>query len=373
MTTQTSNDVGARFVTNWIAYKREVKKIVVGCDDILDLAGIAIFSDGHFLMEALPGAGKTTIALALSSAIKNGIGGVFQGTADLLPMDIIGSKAWDPEKKKLVKQPGAVQDTMNIVVADETNRLAPKTASSLLMVMQERVLNIQGERYPMADPFLVIGTQNPIEQEGVYPLPEALLDRFAMKAKLAYLSRDLEIELVRRAAVYARDQSKAAGIEPVLTIEQMREMRRYAQEQVIVELAVSAYMIDLVRATRPELEEFDYMPKEFGRFIDFGASQRAGLWLTACSKAHAAMRGSTHVHVEDVQAVAPVVLGHRLTLKADARFGNKRGLEYDIVAALLESVPTVGQPRQKEQLPVVDTEVPVSSSPRRRWWQIFGG
>lgn len=375
-TSQLTHDFAAQFASKWQAYKAEVKKIIVGLDEVINLAGICLFSDGHFLLEDIPGAGKTTLALALSAAIKDGVGGVFQGTADLLPMDIIGSKAWNPETRKLEIQHGAVTPLMNILVADETNRLAPKTASSLLMVMQERVLNIQGVIFPCANPFLVIGTQNPIEQEGVYPLPEALLDRFAMKVVPGELIFDDEVELTRRASVYARDQAKAAKVEPVLTPGDMNAMREYAQTQVGLEMAVSAYIVRLARSTRPRCEEFALMPRQYRELIDMGAGRRAGLWLTACSKAHAAMRGSPQVHFTDVQAVAPFVLGHRITLKADAKFTGSKTLPMDIVNGLLESVPTVVGAVEKAQpchLDDCDAEVHVNTTGggKRKWWQIW--
>jgi MoxR-like ATPase len=330
----------AQFVTDWNAYKYEVQKVIVGLEDVIQLAGIAFFSNGHFLMEALPGAGKTTLAEALSAAIKDGVGGFFPGTADLMPMDIIGSKAWNPETKRLEIQPGAITDKMNIVVVDETNRLAPKTASALLEVMQGRRINIQGHSMPCADPFLVIGTQNPIEQEGTYPMPEALLDRFAMRLSLKRLSRELEIELTCRPAVYAVRQAEAAGVVQVLTPTRMREMRNYAQS-LPIEPAVSAYIVDLVRATDPNCAEFTHMPKEFKELVQAGSGLRGSIWLTSTARAHAAMRGSDQVHVSDVQAVAPYVLQHRITLTPDARFNGSKGLEQKIVEALIECVPTV--------------------------------
>jgi MoxR-like ATPase len=335
------HNFGQVFADNWANYKREVKKIIVGLDDVIDLNGICIFSDGHALLEDIPGAGKTTLALALSAAMKDGVGGVFQGTADLLPMDIIGSKAWNPETRQLEIQHGAVTPKMNILVADETNRLAPKTASSLLMVMQERKLNIQGHIFNCADPFLVIGTQNPIEQEGVYPLPEALLDRFAMKIIPGELAFDDEVDLVRRPATFARDQARSAGVQPVLSTDDMKRMRHYAQTEILMELPVSQYAIRLARATRKRCDEHKYMNPQDQGFLDMGAGRRAGIWMTACAKSHAAMRGSEKVHFEDVQAVAPYVLAHRLTLKADQKFGGDKDLPQQIVKRLLDSVPTV--------------------------------
>lgn len=336
---QPLSGTAAQFVTDWNAYKHEVKKVIVGLEDVIQLAGIAFFSNGHFLMEALPGAGKTTLAEALSAAIKDGKGGFFPGTADLMPMDIIGSRAWNPETKRLELQYGAIKPDMNIVVVDETNRLAPKTASCLLEVMQGRRLNIQGESIPCADPFLVIGTQNPIEQEGTYPMPEALLDRFAMRLSLKRLSRELEIELTCRPAVYAVRQAEAAGVVQVLTPTRMVEMRDYAQS-LPIEPAVTAYIVDLVRATDPDCAEFVHMPAEFKKLVQAGSGLRGSIWLTSTSRAHAAMRGSDRVHIEDVQAVAPYVLQHRITLTPDAAYGSK-GLQEKIVEALIKSVPTV--------------------------------
>jgi len=340
MTTIINNINSQQFLAQWNAYKREIQKLIVGLEDVIDLSGIAFFSNGHFLMEALPGAGKTTLAEALSAAIKDGIGGYFPGTADLMPMDIIGSKAWNPETKKLEIQRGAINETMNIVVVDETNRLAPKTASCLLEVMQGRRINIQGFSMPCANPFLVIGTQNPIEQEGTYPMPEALRDRFAMRMNLKRLSRELEKMLISRSAVYATKQAEAAGIVPVLTPTMMIEMREFAQN-LPIEDAVNGYIVDLVRATDPNCEEFEWMPKEHKETVLAGSGLRGSIWLTSTSRAHAAMRGSDKVHIKDVQAVAPFVLQHRVTLTPDAAFNGRKGQEEKIVRDLIQSVPTV--------------------------------
>ncbi len=331
----------SQFVTDWSAYKHEVKKVMVGLDDVITLAGIAMFSNGHFLMEAEPGAGKTTLAEALSAAMKDGVGGYFPGTADMMPMDIIGSRAWNPETKRLEIQRGAINETMNIVIVDETNRLSPKTASCLLEVMQGRRLNIQGFSMPMPDMFMLIGTQNPIEQEGTYPMPEAMLDRFAMRLTLRRLSKELEMDLINRPAVYAVRQAEAAGVVPALTPVRMAEMRNYAQS-LTIEPAVSAYIVELVRATSPNCQEFaNHMPKEFRDLVQAGSGLRGSIWMTSTARAHAAMRGSDKVHVEDVQAVAPYVLQHRISLTPDAAFNGTKGLQLKIVEALIQSVPTV--------------------------------
>lgn len=336
----TSNMNSELFLKHWNAYKAEIQKLIVGLEDVITMSGIAFFSNGHFLMEALPGAGKTTLAEALSAAIKDGVGGFFPGTADLMPMDIIGSKAWNPETKKLELQRGAINETMNIVVVDETNRLAPKTASCLLEVMQGRRINIQGFSMPCADPFLVIGTQNPIEQEGTYPMPEALRDRFCMRMNLKRLSRELEKMLISRDAVFAIRQAEKAGIVPVLTPAMMIAMKEYAQS-LPIEDAVNGYIVDLVRATDPNCEEFQWMPKEHKDMVLAGSGLRGSIWLTSTSRAHAAMRGSDKVHFTDVQAVAPFVLQHRITLTPDAAFNGRKGQEEQIARDLIQSVPTV--------------------------------
>jgi MoxR-like ATPase len=290
-----------------------------------------------------------------------------------MPMDLMGSFRLNPKTNELEILYGAVKPTLNVVVADETNRLSPKTASALLRVMENRVIDIQGTSVTCADPFLVIGTQNPIEQEGVYPLPEALKDRFCMQSSIRRLSRDLEIELTRRPSIYARKQSEAAGVVPVLTPQRMIEMRDHSKA-LPIEMAVSGYMVDLVRATDPNCDEFAFMPSEFRDLIESGAGLRGSKWLTACSRANAALRGSLQVHVQDAQAVAAFVLQHRITLKPDAKFSGRKGLEEEIVLALLETVPTVGLGVTASGAPTYGSEtaaVPAEEASKRPWWRLF--
>jgi len=338
------HDYASTFVSNWERFTHEVRKVMVGCEEPLRLCGLAMFSDGHVILESVPGLGKTTLAFTLGYAIKNGVAGWFQGTADLLPMDIVGSMIWNPKTQEMEVKHGYVKPEFNILLADETNRVAPKTGAALLNVMQERRVNIGGQEFLMADPFLVIGTQNPIEQEGTYPMPEALLDRFAVMGELTYPDFEEEIVLAKRKAVYARNQQEAAGVEPVLSVAELRQMRHYAQEEIEISDSVYRYIVRLVRATRPKCrEEFDaYMPAELKRFIAVGASGRGILWLTACSKVAAAIAGRTAVHIQDVQSAALPCLGHRIFLKTDAVFSSQsESLRHDIMAGLLEAVPTV--------------------------------
>ncbi len=341
--TNNTNIDASTFCQNWKRMVAEIQKVVVGCDEALRLAGIAMFSDGHLLLQSVPGLGKTTMAFSIGHTIKDGVAGWFAGTADLLPMDIIGSKAWNPATRTLEIQHGAIKPEFNVVLADEINRMTPKAGSSLLGVMEERVLNVQGEVFHMADPFLVIGTMNPIEQEGTYPPPEAALDRFAVMGALDYPSRELEIQLACRKSIFARNQQEAAGMEKVITPAELLAMRRFAQDEVTISESVTGYIVDLVRATRPKNEECrQYLSAELHKLIAVGASSRGVKWLTACSRAAAALRGSKVVCVSDVKSIAKATLAHRLVLNPMVGFRNdKDELLNEIFARLVEKVPAV--------------------------------
>lgn len=347
----TTNMNSQLFLSNWNRYIGEVKKVVVGSEYPLWLAGVGMFSGGHVLYESVPGMGKTVIALTLGAAIKDGRASTFQGTADKLPSDLVGSLIFDQETGKMRVKFGAVQPDMNVVLADEINRLPPKTTSALLSVMEERYLLINEEKHEMANPFTMLATENPIEQEGVYPLPEATLDRFALKGTLAYMSRAHEIELIKRAAIFERDKAKAAGVEPTLTPEDMRQMIEFAKKQVTISDMVYGYIVDLVRSARPECGAADHLPQEMLRYVKVGPSPRGEIWLTACGKASAAMRGSTHVTIEDIKKVAPAVLAHRLVLDPAYKFqAGNRDLDQRIIKHLVETVKVAGMNEEAEEL-----------------------
>ncbi len=332
------------FQDNCVNYLGEVRKVVVGSDEPLWLALVGMFSNGHVLYESVPGMGKTVIAMTLGSAIKDGVAATFQGTADKLPSDLIGSHIFDPATRTMKVKFGAVKPTQNVVLADEINRLAPKTTSALLSVMEERFLLINEDRHDMANPFMLLATENPIEQEGVYPLPEATLDRFAVKGVLRYMSRQHEIDLIKRTAIFERDKAKAAGVQQVLTPESIVAMIEFAKKISITD-TVFGYIVDLVRAARPECGAKEMLPAELYKLIKVGPSPRAEIWLTSCSRAAAAIRGSSHVTIKDVQAVAPFVMSHRMILKDEVKYKmGEAGKDADrrIVEHLLKTVPVTG-------------------------------
>ena len=328
------------FQANCERYLTEVRKVVVGSDEPLWLSLVGMFAGGHVLFESVPGMGKTVIAMTLGSAIKDGVAATFQGTADKLPSDLIGSLIFDQESRKMKVKFGAVKPTQNVVLADEINRLAPKTTSALLSVMEERFLLINEERHDMANPFMLLATENPIEQEGVYPLPESTRDRFALKGVLRYMDRNHEIQLIKRAAIFERDKSKAAGVQPVLTPDDMVAMIEFAKKIKISE-NIFGYIVDLVRAGRPECDAGKYLPEDLLKAIKVGPSPRGEIWITSCARAAAAIRGGTHVTVADVQKVAPFVLAHRLILRDDVKFrmgAAGKDIDHKIIKTLIQKV-----------------------------------
>lgn len=324
----------------------EMAKVIVGMKDVLDLSFIALCSDGHMNLVDVPGAGKTTLALALAGILRDGDWAFYQGTADMLPSDIVGSMVLDLETRKLKWQWAVIKPTTNILVADEINRTPPKTQSAQLSFMQERKLGQGGTLTNCADPLLVIATMNPVEQEGVYPMAEAVLDRFAIQVRPGGLSTNEEESLVTRASIFARDQAKAAGLQPVMTPADLIAMREYAQS-LPVSPAVVSYIVRLVRSTRVgRTEEAAYLSKDDAELIQLGAGNRGSIWLTATAKAHAALRGGDRVEFQDVQAMAPYVLAHRLSLRPDAKYAASKSLEtieMQIVGRLVNTVPTVAE------------------------------
>lgn len=364
--------------------RTEVKKLMVGLDSVIHLTLVGFFSDGHILLEDVPGAGKTTLAEAFAATLKNGRWDFFQGSADRLPSEILGSEIIKRTTSEAFWKWGYIRPTgapnpTNILLADEINRNSPKAQSALLGAMQGRKLTngTTGETHYMAEPFLTIATQNPIEQDGVYPLAEAIADRFALKVRPELLTRSEFVQLITRAAVYARDQATDAKILQVVTPEQIVAMRRFAQETVTISEAVCVYITNLVFAANPQRDEFRWLPTNLRDMIAAGPGNRAGLWLTATAKANAAIRGSDKVEIADVQAMAPYVLGHRITLHPHVKVGalNTEGLA---VKKLLDVVPTADllpgvTPVKFDDNSDLDGDLVVAQPKRRRFWNIFGG
>jgi len=309
--------------------REEIGKVIVGQHEVVEQLLLALFSRGHCLLVGVPGLAKTllvsTVARILHLSFKR-----IQFTPDLMPADITGTDILqdDPEtgRRKFVFLPGPV--FANMLLADEINRTPPKTQAALLEAMQEHHVTAGGHGYPLPEPFFVLATQNPIEQEGTYPLPEAQLDRFMFNIVVGYPERTDEIEIMKRTTSIDRP-----SLEPFLDGAQILKLQEIVR-QVVVADHVYTYAVDLVRATRPREK---HPPKFVKEFIAWGAGPRASQYLILGGKARALLQGRLHVTTDDIKAIAPPVLRHRLvtTFHADAE-----GITTDeLIARLIEAVP----------------------------------
>ncbi len=288
------------------AVREELGKVLVGQRRLVDRLLIALLADGHILLEGLPGLAKTlavnTLATAVSCEFRR-----IQFTPDLLPADLIGTSIYNPKEGTFSIKKGPI--FTNLVLADEINRAPAKVQSALLEVMAERQVTVGDETFRAGDPFLVLATQNPIEQEGCYPLPEAQTDRFMMKVRVGYPSRDEERQIVQRMGRLG-DRPFA---KPVISTDEILKARQVVDE-IYCDEKVMEYLLDIVFATRE--------PKRFGvpieGLLEFGASPRGTLSLIRASKAHAFLAGRGFVTPHDVKSVAPEVLRHRLKLSYEA-------------------------------------------------------
>ena len=297
----------------------EVERAVVGKREALELVLLGLLADGHVLIEDFPGLAKTLTARAFSQVTSIGFTRV-QFTPDLMPSDVTGSSIFNQREGDFEFRPGPI--FTNLLLADEINRAPPKTQAALLEAMQERQVTIEGTTYPLAPPFLVLATQNPIEYEGTYPLPEAQLDRFLLRIGVGYPERDEEWEVLERRLARQVDEVE---LRAVVDREELLEMQR-AVEEVHVDRSVGLYMVDLVGATRA------------ANGVQVGASPRGSLALLKLSRCRAAVHGRDYVIPDDVKAVAVPALAHRLSLRPELWVQRLR--PDDIVAALLDEVPT---------------------------------
>ncbi|MCP5027346.1 MAG: MoxR family ATPase [Actinomycetia bacterium] len=323
----------------------EIKKVIVGQDLVVERLLVGLLARGHLLLEGVPGLAKTLAVETLAGVI----GGSFhriQFTPDLLPADIVGTRIFRAGEEKFDVELGPV--FANFVLADEINRAPAKVQSALLEVMAEHQVSIGGVTHPAPEPFLVLATQNPIESEGVYPLPEAQRDRFLMKVVVDYPTMAQEAEIVRRMGV--RPPSARTRLEPGDLI----SLQERADE-VYVDPGVIDYAVGLVMATR---EPSSYGLGELNELIDFGASPRASLGLVAGGRALALMRGRTYVTPQDVFDVAPDILRHRLVLSYEAL-----ARDVDVEQIVNRILATVAAPRLTPTMdPVTDT-VPTPTLP----------
>lgn len=289
--------------------REEIGKVIVGQTDVIDGVLICLVAGGHVLLEGVPGLGKTTLLRTLSRVLNLRYSRI-QFTPDLMPGDIVGSMVMEGDEfghKSLRFQPGPV--FANLVLADEINRATPKTQSALLEAMQERTVTSGTNTYSLEPPFLVMATQNPIEMEGTYPLPEAQLDRFLMKILVTYPSRE---DLNRIVEITTNDDE--SEVRQVMEREQIAELKALCR-QVIVAPHVQHYAIELVMATQPGTPNAAEITN---RYIRYGSSPRGAQGLIECGRVLALMRGRLHLSIEDVTAIAPAVLRHRIILNFDA-------------------------------------------------------
>lgn len=296
-----------RFVAKQQQLKQEIAKAIIGQDQVVQEILISIFSGGHALLVGVPGLAKTlmvhTIAKALGLDFKR-----IQFTPDLMPSDILGSEILDESRQfKFLKGPVFT----NILLADEINRTPPKTQAALLEAMQERSVTIAGHNYPLSKPYFVLATQNPIEQEGTYPLPEAQLDRFMFSIQLNYPTFEEEVAVVK-----ATTSGHQPEINALFTVEEILEYQQLVREIVVADNVVE-YAVKLVTATRPNHPEASEFVKTY---LDWGAGPRASQNLILAAKTHALFNGKYSPDIEDVKAVAEGILRHRLVknYRADA-------------------------------------------------------
>jgi MoxR-like ATPase len=289
--------------------RAEIAKVIVGQDSVVEGVLICLIAGGHVLLEGVPGLGKTTLLRTLSRALHLKYSRI-QFTPDLMPGDIVGSmvaESDDRGHKFLRFQPGPI--FANLVLADEINRATPKTQSALLEAMQEHTVTSGNTTHELELPFLVMATQNPIEMEGTYPLPEAQLDRFLMKILVTYPSREDLTRIVERTI-----QREEAQVEAVLDRDSILGVRSVAR-QVLVAPHVREYGIQLVMATQPEQPESADVAR---KYIRYGSSPRGAQALVECGRVLALMHGRFHLSTQDIEAVAPAVLRHRIILNFDA-------------------------------------------------------
>jgi len=302
----------------------EIKKVIVGQDRVIERLVVCMLARGHCLLEGVPGLAKT-LAMETLAKVTGGTFARLQFTPDLLPADIVGTRIYRTSSEKFDVELGPV--FANFVLADEINRAPAKVQSALLEVMAEQHVSIGGETFPAPEPFLVLATQNPIESEGVYPLPEAQRDRFLMKVLVGYPNGAEEVEIVQRMGVSPPRASEMLGLDELVDLQA-------AADRVYVDRSVVDYAVNLVLATRDPVK---YGLADLTSLVSYGASPRASLGLVAAGRALALLRGRTYALPQDVFDVAPDILRHRLVLSYEAL---AREISADhVLARVLSTVP----------------------------------
>ena len=299
------------------AIRENIQLAIIGKDDVIEFTLAALFSGGHILVEDVPGIGKTTLARSLAYSLDCEFRRI-QFTPDLMPSDITGINYYNQRSGQFEFRPGPV--ISQVVLADEINRATPRTQSALLEAMAERQVTVDQDTVPLPAPFLVLATQNPIELEGTFPLPEAQIDRFLLRLSLGYPSESDEEAMVER----FEDADPLSALKPVASAEEVLRIQDMVR-QVYVSSALRNYVVQLVRATRNHPD------------VELGASPRATLGLYRCSQALAAIRGQDYVTPDDIKALARPALAHRIILKSMARLRERT--QESVIGDLLEQQP----------------------------------
>ena len=302
----------------------EIQKVIVGQEELIERLLVGLLCNNHILIEGVPGLAKTLSVTTLARTIQASFQRI-QFTPDLLPADLIGTLIYNPRSGDFTTRKGPI--FTNIILADEINRAPAKVQSALLEAMQERQVTIGDTTHPLDEPFMVLATQNPIEQEGTYPLPEAQVDRFMLKLKVTYPSKEEEKKILER---MARSSTKI-DVQPVISPKDILRLRQLADE-IYMDEKVEDYILNIVQATRtPEKYGLDV-----GKLIQYGASPRATIYLAMASRAHALMQGRGYVTPQDVKSIGMDVLRHRVIITYEAEAEEKT--PENVVAAIFDSI-----------------------------------
>jgi len=310
------------FVQNLVS---EIEKVIVGQKYLIERLLVALLANGHILIEGVPGLAKTLSVRVLADAVNTKFQRI-QFTPDLLPADLIGTLVYNPKNGNFTTKKGPV--FANMILADEINRAPAKVQSALLEAMQERQVTIGENTFPLDDPFMVLATQNPIEQEGTYPLPEAQLDRFMLKINIVYPSMEEEHKIMKR---MARTDNNI-DVKPVVGPEEIRKARSVVND-IYMDEKIEKYILDIVFATR---EPAKYKLDELSSLIQYGASTRATIYLNIASKAYAFVQGRGYVTPQDVKSIGPDVLRHRVIVSYEAEAEEKTS--DDIIKKIFDEV-----------------------------------